>query len=108
MPVEARISAPIQTDQEAHSNSCTMTNGCLSRGLSGIDHPPPSSAEVKETVELYLYSLSGPPWSGLRRTLHLLAVYISESVNIKNIPNCSCIFCYLCGCQAESHSFREA
>jgi len=26
----------------------------------GIDHPPPSSAEVKERVELYLYSPSGP------------------------------------------------
>jgi len=31
-------------------------------GRSGIDanHPPPSSDEVKERVELYLYSLSGP------------------------------------------------
>ena len=28
----------------------------------GLDHSPPSSAEVKERVELYLYSLSGPPW----------------------------------------------
>jgi hypothetical protein len=28
----------------------------------GIDHPPPSSAEVKARVELYLYSLSGPSW----------------------------------------------
>jgi len=26
-------------------------------------HPPPSSAEVKERVELYLYSPSGPSWS---------------------------------------------
>jgi len=26
----------------------------------GIDHPPPSSAKVKERVELYLYSPSGP------------------------------------------------
>ena len=26
----------------------------------GVDHVPPSSAKVKETVELYLYSLSGP------------------------------------------------
>jgi len=26
----------------------------------GIDHPPPSSAEVKERVELYIYSPSGP------------------------------------------------
>jgi len=28
----------------------------------GIDHPPPYSAEVKERVELYLYSTSGPSW----------------------------------------------
>ena len=28
----------------------------------GIDHPPPSNAEVKERVELYLYSPSGPSW----------------------------------------------
>ena len=28
----------------------------------GVDHPPPSSAEVKETVQLYLYSPSGPNW----------------------------------------------
>ena len=26
----------------------------------GVDHPPQSIAEVKETVELYLYSTSGP------------------------------------------------
>jgi len=29
---------------------------------SSIDHPPPSSAKVKERVEPYLYSLSGPSW----------------------------------------------
>jgi len=28
----------------------------------GIDHPPPSSTEVKEKVELYLYFPSGPSW----------------------------------------------
>jgi hypothetical protein len=37
----------------------------------GVDHPPPSSAEVKEIVELYLYSPSGPSWSVLGRTLAL-------------------------------------
>jgi len=26
----------------------------------GFDHPPPLSVEVKERVELYLYSLTGP------------------------------------------------
>ena len=28
----------------------------------GIDHPPPSSTEVKERAEIYLYSTSGPSW----------------------------------------------
>jgi hypothetical protein len=28
----------------------------------GVDHPPPSSAEVKERVELYLYYAFGPSW----------------------------------------------
>ena len=27
-----------------------------------LDHPPPYSAEVKERVELYLYSTSEPSW----------------------------------------------
>ena len=29
----------------------------IKRPGRGVDHPPPSSAEVKERVELYLYSL---------------------------------------------------
>ena len=28
----------------------------------GVDHPSPSGAEVKERVELYLCSMSGPSW----------------------------------------------
>jgi len=28
----------------------------------GVYHPPPPSAEVKERVELYLYSPFGPSW----------------------------------------------
>ena len=32
----------------------------------GVNHPPPSSAEVKERVELYLYSPSGSSWPVLR------------------------------------------
>ena len=38
----------------------------LSRGVKrpgrGVDHPPPSSAEVKARVPLYFYSISGSWW----------------------------------------------
>jgi len=35
------------------------------RPKRGVDHPPPSSVEVKERVELYLYFPSGPSWTVL-------------------------------------------
>ena len=34
----------------------------VKRPVCGVDHPPPSTAEVKERVELYLYSPSGTSW----------------------------------------------
>jgi hypothetical protein len=37
----------------------------------GVNHPFPSSAEVKVRVELSLYSPCGPSWSLRGRTLHL-------------------------------------
>ena len=43
----------------------------IKRPRRGVDHPLPSSAEVKERVELYLYS-SGPSWPVLRWTLSLV------------------------------------
>jgi len=58
-----RFSAPVQTDPWAHPASYTMVIGSfpgVKRRGYGDDHPPPSSAEVKERVELYLYSTSGP------------------------------------------------
>jgi hypothetical protein len=51
----AKFSAPIQTDPGAHPASCTMGTGSfpeVKRPGRGVDHPPPSSAEVKERVEL--------------------------------------------------------
>jgi hypothetical protein len=50
---------------EAHPSSYTMGTGSFpgaKRSGRGVDHPPPSSAEVKERVVLYLYSTSGPSW----------------------------------------------
>jgi hypothetical protein len=41
-----------------------------------VDHPPLSSTEVKERVELYLYSTSGPSWPVLGWSLPLLIIII--------------------------------
>ena len=63
--MEARFSAPVQTGPEAHPASYTMSTGSFTevkRPGRGVDHPPPSSADVKERIELYLYSTSGPSW----------------------------------------------
>jgi len=57
--------APVQTGPGAHPASYTMGTGSFLgvRQLGhGVDHRPPSSAEVKERVELYLYSTSGSSW----------------------------------------------
>jgi hypothetical protein len=56
----ARFSTPVHTGSEAHPASCTIRTGLLhgvKRPERGVIHPTPSSAEVKERVELYLYSL---------------------------------------------------
>jgi hypothetical protein len=44
----------------------------------GVNHPPPSTAEVKERVELYVCSSYGPSWPLLEQTL---------LVNMSNIWN---------------------
>jgi hypothetical protein len=63
IPVEARFSAPVQTCPQAHPASCTMNTGSLSKGKSdrcvAFTNQLPSSAEVKEGVELHFYSPSG-------------------------------------------------
>jgi len=37
----------------------------------GVEHPRPSSAEVKEKVELYIYSLCGLSWPVVGQALPL-------------------------------------
>jgi hypothetical protein len=63
-PVEARFFVPDQTGDGAYYPPfCTVGTGSLipgkKRSVHNINHSPPSSAEVKQTVELYLYSRSG-------------------------------------------------
>jgi hypothetical protein len=79
IPVGARFSAPVQTGPGAYQSSCTMCTGSfpgVKRPGRGVDHPPPSSARVKERVELYLYSPSGPSWPVLGRSLPLPLPYV--------------------------------
>jgi len=72
--VGVRFSAPVLTGSEAHPASYTRDTGSLpglKRPERGVDHPPTSRAEVKERVELYLYSPSGPSWPVQGKTLPL-------------------------------------
>jgi len=60
----ARFSTSIQTSSEAHPAPYTMGTRSfpgVKRPGRSIDHSPPTSAEVKEKVEIYLFS-SGPSW----------------------------------------------
>ena len=62
---QVRFSEPVQKGPGAHPASYTMGTGSflrVKRPERGVDHQPPSSAEVKEKVELYLFSLSGTSW----------------------------------------------
>jgi len=56
VPVGAKFSAPIQTGPGAHPTSYTKDAGSfpgVKRPGHSVDHPLPSSVEVKEGVELY-------------------------------------------------------
>jgi hypothetical protein len=60
-----RFSASAQAGPGAYPASSTMGTGSfpgVRRPGRGVDHAPPSSAEVKERVQLYLYFSSGPSW----------------------------------------------
>jgi hypothetical protein len=64
--VGARFSAQLQTGSGAHPSSYTMGTGYfpgVTRLDRGVDHPIPSSVDVKERVELYLYSSSWLWWT---------------------------------------------
>ena len=58
-----RFSAPVQTTSGAHPASCTM-DGRSFPGVKwpghGVGYLPVSNAEVKERVDLYVYSPSRP------------------------------------------------
>jgi len=62
----ASFSASVQTCPGTQSSSFKTGTGFLFWGVKlprrGVNHPPPTIAEGKEKVKLYLYSSSGPSW----------------------------------------------
>ena len=77
IPVGARFSAPVQTvpgDYPVHSGYRVFPGG---KAVGTWRWPPtPYSAEVKERVELYLYSHYGSSWPALERNLPYFYLYI--------------------------------
>jgi len=73
--LQARFSAPVQTGPGVLPVYYTMGTGSLpgvKRPGRGLVHPPLSSVEVKERVELYIYSTSEPSWPVIGSPLTLL------------------------------------
>jgi hypothetical protein len=58
----------VQTGRGAYPASYTKGTGSfpgVKRPGRGVDHPSPSSAEITERVEQYIYSPSGPSRPGI-------------------------------------------
>jgi hypothetical protein len=56
------------------------------RPESSVNHPPPPRAEVKERVELYLYSFSGPSWPVIGLTLPFKElIIVDHESNMKHV-----------------------
>jgi hypothetical protein len=78
-------------------------SGILSLGIKRLgreaDHSPPSTAKVKEWVELYLHSLNTPPWRGAQLkhrdnfTFTFTGPYIDcyLRTGAEQIPETSCV-----------------
>jgi len=63
--VGTRYSAPIQTGPGAHPASYRKGTGsfpAVKRPGRGIEHAPTFCTDVKESIELYIYSPSGSLW----------------------------------------------
>jgi hypothetical protein len=74
----ARFSTFVRTGPGAYPASCAKDTG----SFPGIEwpgrvrnHSPPSSGEVKERVELYLYSQSGSSWPVLGESLLFVRLF---------------------------------
>jgi len=90
IPVGTRLSARGLTGPGAHPASYTLGTG-HSRGVKppvrGINHPPPSSAEVKERVQIELWQHSDPFWQlmGPLRFSHAYLTSRTKDISFTNM-----------------------
>ena len=79
----------------AHPTSCTIFSGSFP-GVKlpghGVDHLPPSSTEVKERLEPYVYFPFGPSYPILGRSLHFMLFYLLELKGYKSLENLPVLF----------------
>jgi hypothetical protein len=84
----ARFSTPVQTDPGGHPVSYRNVFGSFP-GVKWpgrcVNHPPRSSAEVRERVELYFCSPLGLSWPALGCTLPLFNFYIHTNIRDNKI-----------------------
>jgi hypothetical protein len=62
-------------------STCRITFPGVKWPGRGVNHPPPSTAEVKERVELYPYSSSGPSWPVLGK--HYVFTNLGEFAKLR-------------------------
>jgi hypothetical protein len=80
---------PVQAVPEAHPAFYKMGTGLLAQGLKRtclvVDHSLRSSAEVKERVQLYRYSPTGPSWSvlGLTSAFYLFSINTDSTMAVR-------------------------
>jgi len=92
-PGGARFSAAVQNVPGDQQASCRMGTGSfpgIKLPKSGVYHPPPTNAEVKERVVLYLYTSSRTSWIVPGWTLHFMKLYILNPSQI----NCNYVWIF--------------
>jgi hypothetical protein len=95
IPVRARFSVPGKTDPGAHPASYTMRIGSfpgVKRPGCGVDHPAPTNAKVKERVELYLCSPTGPSWPVIRRSWPYFDLLLENNKTNCFLPSTPTVF----------------
>ena len=85
-------STPVLGPTPPHINGYRVLFPVVRHRGCDVNHPPPSSVKVKEKVDLYLYSPSGPLWPVLWRTLpyfYIRLFLVFWSVN--SLSSCSAL-----------------